>query len=331
VGKTEMAALYCRRYPNMPSRGIARLIIREHPEAFENVEHARSSVRSVRGQKGEARRLRNGKKYADIIERYEHGLPAAEPFDVTPRSIDTSPLLVLADIHVPFHEPEIISLAIKEGKKRGCKGVLLNGDTADCYRFSRFMKQPGIAFFEKEKQGVIELLDLLNDKFKKIYWKSGNHDDRLPNYIYQNAPELFTPECSNLSWESFLDVADFGIKWIDSWRRIYYGKLAIMHGHEFGGAGIGSVSSVNPARGLFLQSKAVALAAHSHQTATHNEPDLRGRLITCWSMGCCCQLAARYRPITKWNHGFVIVEKTDSDGNFNLTNYRVLPGGGLVT
>ena len=91
------------------------------------------------------------------------------------------------------------------------------------------------------------------------------------------------------------------------------------------------MSSVNPARGLFLQSKAVALAAHSHQTSTHNEPDLRGRLITCWSMGCACQLAARYRPITKWNHGFVVVERKDGEGNFNLTNYRVLPGGGLVT
>lgn len=325
-------ALYCRRSPNMPTRTMARLLCHELPAQFKDIEKTRHRIRYVRGQSGVEDRL-DSKLYIDIQENFSHDIPVAEPFDVTPYEINDTRLLVLADIHAPFHEPEILDIAIKEGKQRGINAILLNGDTADAYRCSHFMRQPGLALFQREKFCLVEILDLFRRKFPKapIYWKMGNHDDRLPHYIYQNAPELFDPAANNLTWESFLDVADMGIEWIDSWRKIYYGKLCIVHGHEFGGGGIGSVSSVNPARGLFLQTKSVAMCAHSHQSAQHNEMDIRGRLITCWSVGCCCQLAARYRPVTKWNNGFAIVGRDDADGNFSVTNYRVLPGGGLVT
>jgi predicted phosphodiesterase len=331
--KIELCALYCRRFPNLASRGVAREIIKDNPEVFANLENARTTVRDVRGQNGVRNRLTNVDEFKDIREKFAFDIPIAEPFNTTPFDITDSRLLILADIHAPFHEPGILDIAIKEGKKRGINAILLNGDTADAYRCSYFMRQPGLALFQREKFCLVEILDLLRRKFPKapIYWKMGNHDDRLPHYIYQNAPDLFDPDSKALTWESFLDVADMGVNWIDSWRKIYYGKLCIVHGHEFGGGGIGSVSSVNPARGLFLQTKSVALAAHSHQSSIHNEPDIRGRLLTCWSMGCMCQLAARYRPVTKWNHGFVVAALKDGEGNFSVDNYRVLPSGELVT
>lgn len=316
----------------MPSRGLAKMIFRDR--ALDgSYEKIRNNVRYVRGQCGTRNRLRTCNQYIDIRERFNGDIPVAEKFDVAPVEIKDSRLLVVADIHAPFHEPEIIDIAIREGKRRKINAILFNGDFPDAYRMSRFMRQPGLALFKREKFCIVEILESFVTAFPKakIYWKIGNHDDRLTHYIFNNAPELFDGNANNLSWESFLDIADMGLTWIDSWRKIYYGKLCIVHGHEFGSMGLGGANGVNPARSLFLKTKSVAMCAHSHQSATHNEPDIRGRLLTCWSIGCMCQLAARYAPITKWNHGFAIVERDDEEGNFSVTNYRVLPGGGLVT
>jgi len=100
------------------------------------------------------------------------------------------------------------------------------------------------------------------------------------------------------------------------------GKLPIIHGDELWTS---LTNPVNPARGLFLKAKDLALCAHHHQHSEHTEKDILGRQITCWSMGCLCELSPEYMPINKWGHGFVIVEK-EPDGEFEMSNKRIWKG-----
>jgi len=54
----EIVKEYLRKYRQSPSLSIAKLLFKEHPELFKNVEQARTMVRYYRGAKGEAARAK---------------------------------------------------------------------------------------------------------------------------------------------------------------------------------------------------------------------------------------------------------------------------------
>ena len=47
-----LALEYLREYPDMPSRTMARLMRKEHPKVYPNIEDARSKLRYYRGRSG---------------------------------------------------------------------------------------------------------------------------------------------------------------------------------------------------------------------------------------------------------------------------------------
>jgi hypothetical protein len=61
---------------------------------------------------------------------------------------------------------------------------------------------------------------------------------------------------------------------------------------------------------------------HFHQTSEHTEPTISGEIITCWSVGCLCNLHPEYMPLNKWNHGFA--EIYNEDGFFNVKNRKII-------
>jgi len=305
--------------PSVPSLTLAKMLCKRHPELFDGVERARNLIRMIRGRRGvESRRLAE-KLDAMMNSKYE-----APPT----YKIEDGKWLILADIHIPFHSTQAIEMAINEGKKQKVNGILLLGDIVDGYQISSFVCRPDIALFREEKMKTEMFLEILRDEFPKadIIWKMGNHDDRILTYIAQHAPAIFDEEY--LCWQEMLHLYEYKIKTIASNQLIHFGKLTILHGHEFGQ---GFFTSVNPARSLFLKTKACSLCAHHHQTSQHNETNVNEELITCWSIGCLCNLHPLYRPITKWNYGFAIAEITNKGkGHFKVRNFRLLPNMELV-
>src|SRR5574343_300047 len=69
------------------------------------------------------------------------------------------------------------------------------------------------------------------------------------------------------------------------------GKLPILHGHEVRRMAM----AVNPARGLFMRLKSWGMCGHCHKTSEHTERDIRGTILTTWSVGCLCDLSPVYR------------------------------------
>lgn len=315
---------YIARFPNTNSLTLARKLYKDNPSLFANCEHARTSIRYYRGQLGKKnRKYQIASKNRDLI------FPAGEKNDFSPYILPAKRgerWLVLSDIHIPYHDEKAIIRVLEFAVDAGVTGVVLNGDTLDCYQLSSFSRDPRAREFGHELDLARELLDLIADYLPgvKIYWKDGNHEERFHRYLMNKAPELLNIEWVSL--QAFLELKDRGVEYIDNKRIIRLGKLAIIHGHEYSTPKLGPV---NPARWLFTRAKEIAICGHYHQTCEHNEPTISDKLIACWSTGCLCDLHPKYMPLNNWNHGFAYVEITDDAGGFLMHNKRIV-GGSIV-
>lgn len=316
--KRELAADYVMNFPGLPSRALGRKLYAEKRQLFTCEDAAYQQIRIVRGTKGKHQR-----HYATFRESVD--LPEADVFDYTPHFLEgMDRLLVLSDVHLPFHDRRAIERAINEGVRRGCDAILLNGDMMDCYQLSRFDRTPGESLIKKEVEQMRQLFRHLRDKFPEapITWKLGNHEKRLEIYLKTKAPELWDIGLPEFIFGRLTGAEEVGAEIISDKRIIVSGHLKWLHGHEYKA---GFAEPVNPARGLFLRAKTTCAAGHWHQPSQHTEPILGGRHISTWSTGCLCQLNPKYMPLNKWRHGFAIQELFNG-GNFHLHNLTILDG-----
>ena len=184
---------------SLPSLTLARLIYKDNVEVFKDVDDVRGKIRYYRGQRGKAQRHRATHK----AEPAEHakalgvanpfGLPESdeedwEPF-VLPKGNDR--ILLLSDIHVPYHNIQALTKAIEYGKEKKVNAVVLNCDTFDCYALSRYDKDPRKRGFAAELEACRQLLGILKRELDcPIYFKLGNHEERYEAYLRTKAPEL---------------------------------------------------------------------------------------------------------------------------------------------
>lgn len=312
------------------NRTLARKILADNPNLFESneLEMVRSYIRYARGALGACNRSHATPEYVRDIEapsayisKYLKKSTTAKNRTFTLPSHHRK-MLVLSDLHIPHHCIDSISIALDYGIEQGVDGIYLNGDVIDFAKISRWMKDPNLPSTQVEVDMVREFLYGLTGFGLTIYYKMGNHEDRWNAYLLQNAPELH--DLDALQIESVLGLEEMDITLIDSKVKAEFGKLLVIHGHEFGES---VFSPVNPARGLFLKAKTSVMAGHNHQTSAHHENDLNGSPTATFSIGCLCDLSPDYRPFayTKWNHGFAVVE-IEQDGYFTVHNKRIIDG-----
>jgi len=318
--KVNLAREYRNKYGNdMPTLKLARIMYNDNPLIFSGVEHARTALRMIEHKLGNPKRVI---KSIDMPERPKnpYNLPESDEAIYEPYDLKAKRLLVLSDIHIPYHNIESLTCAFDFAKKEKPDAILLNGDTLDFFGLSRFAKDPKARSFAHELKTFKEFMDILKKTFNaKIYFKVGNHEERYFHFLWMKAHEIVGVEEFEL--ENIIKSRAEGIEIIKDKRIIKAGDLNVMHGHEFGGS---VFSPVNIARGLFLRAKVSAMQGHNHQSSSHTESDMNGNIITTWSLGCLCELHPAYLPINKWNHGFAIV---DIDGqDFEVRNKRIHKG-----
>lgn len=324
--KTNIIKGYLDQFPNAKTKTLSNLIYEENKELWASAESVRSLVRRIRGNNGDKCR-----KHADPKHKKPNGksgdpfkLPHSEEPDWADVLIPpgNNRILLLSDIHLPYHSIEAVTKAIEYGnKKDGVNTVILNGDILDFYQASSFARDPrkkDLAYeFEVFKEFISKLYFALGEP--KIYFKCGNHEERFERYLFVKAPELIGIDEFKL--DILLEFGKYGIEYVDKKRIIKAGDLAILHGHEFGRS---IFSPVNPARGAFLRAKDSVIVGHNHQSSEHTEPTVNGRIITTWSTGCLCGLNPEYMPINKWNHGFAYIETSGEE--YKVSNKRIYKG-----
>lgn len=325
--RAEIVQQFLNDNPETSKLRIARLLYTQHPELFPNVEAARSMIRYLTGKSGARSRGHNNiikDKPRRGSKIYSMPKSKSKPWEVY--ELKHKRVAILGDIHFPKHDEAALAAAVSHCKKWGVDAVLLNGDIADAEEFGSWAKSPKAIDTQNALQTVRDGLLWLLDQFRTqdIYYKFGNHEERLDRYCWSKAPELVG--LPHITWQGLITIGDDlqpiselqRINFIGDQRPIRIGKLTVFHGHELPK---NLIASVNPARGAFLRLIDTVLVHHFHRSSSHVEYNWKHEPINCWSAGCLCSLSMEYARINKWNHGHAIAE-VGADGNFNLHNFK---------
>lgn len=303
----------------MPTLKLARIIVKENPLMFSNLEAARMMLRSIEGKSGKTQTIVPVKDMAER-PRNPFKLPESEEINWEPFVIQGKRVMILSDVHIPYHSIDALTAAFSFAKKEKPDAILLNGDVLDFFTLSRFAKDPKGRSFAHELEAFRRFFEVVMETFgAKVYFKIGNHEERYQHFLWMKAGELDGVQEFDLS--NIIKARAEGVEVIKDKRIVKLGGLNVLHGHEFGGS---IFSPVNIARGLFLRGKVSAMQGHNHQTSEHTESNMNGEITTTFSLGCLCELNPAYLPINKWNHGFAMVDVDGQD--FHVRNYRIHKG-----
>lgn len=345
-GRSQKARELIEKFPNLSKKQLGALLFKENPLLFKDAEDGRVVVRAVTGSLGKS-------TAGEVIQtdKYIGKLPEGDKNDFSPFLITGKRIGILSDIHIPYHDLKALGLAIRKLKEYKIDTLILDGDIIDCYHLSKFIKDPNKRKHFEEVQMLLIFLDDLIEIFPgvEIIYKTGNHEQRYENFIYQKSPEFLGMHV--LSWKHLLNIRldkcdtckgtaihkgvecpncekgiianniKRGIHLVKDKRIIKIGKLSVGHGDEFGK---GVFSPVNPARGFYLKAKANVLCGDRHQVSAHTAKDINGKITAAWSIGCLCDMNPLYLPINEWQHGFAFVERDGEE--FEVHNHTIING-----
>lgn len=319
------------RYPKASHKSLTRMLYAKHPGTWPSRDACLTMVRRYRGRQGAKTR---GQQAAQSTRQHWHTQeqcharsenpfrsPPSAAVSWTPHKLTGSRLLVLADIHVPYHDPRALEPAVEWGDKHEPDTVILLGDFLDCHRLSKFEPDARARLFHEELQTARAMVKAIKAAIPRarVVYKLGNHDERLERYIAAKAPELLGVD----EWSLKHLFRGLGLTIVGEKRVMVAGRLNLIHGHEYKG---GCASPVNPARGLFLRAKACSMCGHQHQSSTHDETNIEGNVVGTWSVGCLCHLHPQYMPLNRWTHGVAMVDVDQATGWFEATNRKIIHG-----
>lgn len=313
---------YLERFPITPTRSLSSKIYNENKETFNSSELVRSLMLYYRGKHGKKSKKELANKKFLNVKVKSHVMPEShtKKIEVWKLPKANKKVLLLSDIHIPYHDVDAIKLALKHGKKQGIDTIYLNGDILDFFMLSFHEKNPkNRPSLRNEIDMAREFFAYLRQEFPNvtIYFKPGNHEYRLERYLYIKAPELL--DCEEFKLEILLGLAEFRIIYISKRIKTYIGDLLVEHGDRMKGNG-----GVNPARSLYLRYKRNVIAGHFHRKSEHVEKIYDGRLVTAFSTGCLCELEPEYFEVNNHCLGAAIIELNGD--NFKVNNYLIENG-----
>lgn len=223
---------------------------------------------------------------------------------------------ILCDIHLGYHDIDAIRACIQHLRKYKVDNIVLNGDTVDAHKLSRWAKRKDDIEFTTELQLARNFIDNLRMTFPKakIHFKVGNHEDRLERYIQEKADQF----AGLVSWESLLELNKRGIKFVDTNQAMLCNGTWILHGHE-----IKVSSGQNPANTLLNKTFANSCMGHLHKTHTISRKTIDGSYIRCDVIGTLSKLKRGYMPYSNSNHGFAIIEDDGTMQNLRIDDGKV--------
>lgn len=209
---------------------------------------------------------------------------------------ETERVLVLSDLHIPFHKDKEIVNIVKEHSNANL--IILAGDILDCFSVSTFPKEMHIPLYEELKiaSSVLKKIDRLTPNTKKIVFR-GNHEFRFKRYLAK-----FQSEFSPLVSDDILEILKNGFTYrdyknrkrvveplsdnfeiIDSWYYIYK-DLILAHPTNFSKIPMRTcVSTYDYFKNQGVDFNALAIG-HTHKAGSL----IHGGTLLC-ELGCLCE------------------------------------------
>lgn len=146
-------------------------------------------------------------------------------------------VLLIPDVQLPYHDPVILKKIIKIAETYQPDLVVQIGDLIDMPQVSRWNKGDAGEYSLTLKDHIEQTKDEFFSPLRKaapkaaITWVSGNHDERLADYMKRYAYPIqpLMPSMGEL-----FELDKFGAKYVKGPVRIATNVYAV-HGHESGG------------------------------------------------------------------------------------------------
>lgn len=150
----------------------------------------------------------------------------------------TRTTLIIPDVQIPFHDPVILEKLIRIAEERQPDRILQGGDLIDLPTVSRWTKGTAEEYAPVLQDHITQVKDEFFSPLRKaapnatFEWLSGNHDERLFDYITKYAYPLRS--LNALSMENLFELSKFDVTYVKGLHRIATNTIAL-HGHECGG------------------------------------------------------------------------------------------------
>jgi len=248
----------------------------------------------------------------------------------------------------PLHDLKAIDVAIQIGKSVTPDVILIGGDGMDFAEMGRYRLSPAFAMTTQATiNWATEFLATLRALFPaaRIVWLAGNHEERMPNYLLDNAKAAFgLRQGSTEGWPVFsvpflCRFGDYDVEYVPGYPASEFwfnDRIVARHGDKVNSGG----STVHK----YLSTERVStITFHIHRVekgfrtrATRNGP----RVIMAASPGCLCSLDGAVPsfkggidldgvPVTRiedWQHGAAVLQYKDGDGEFSYEDVSIYDG-----
>ena len=252
----------------------------------------------------------------------------------------------------PTHDERAIDIALAICKDVQPNKVVLVGDNLDLPELGKYRLSPA---FQQTTQSSIDAATKICAKLRaavpnaEIVWIAGNHEERLTNFMLDNAmaafgikqgskpdswPVLSVPHLCNLDDLNieYLSGYPASVVWINEHIKVIHGDLVRSGG--------------STAHAYLKREKISVLYGHIHRRewAEMTREDFDGpKTVTAASPGCLARIDGAVpstkggtdldgRPLTRyedWQQGLAVVDYEDGDGKFNLEMITIRDGWAL--
>ncbi len=147
-------------------------------------------------------------------------------------------VLLIPDVQLPYHDAVVLKKILRVAERHQPDRVVQIGDLIDMPTVSRWAKGDALEYAATLQDHI----DRTKDEFlsplreavpnAKIQWISGNHDERVTDYVKKYAPGLAPLRA--LSMSSLFELEKFDVDHVSGPVRIATNTYAL-HGHESGG------------------------------------------------------------------------------------------------
>ena len=234
---TEIVFEYLEKFPEAPSKTLARKIYAENTAFFDSFEMVYSRVRYYRGQLGKELRNKisksvNNKFIKELKTKVMHNKLTLPESQTKTRNQFTFPtgcmrLGVFGDVHIPFHDNTALETMFTKFEEENVDSIFINGDLLDFYQLSFHEKDPRVVHFKDEIEAGKEFLAYIRERFPDIpiYYITGNHENRFERYLRIKASELL--DMDEFRLDVILQVAAHRIEFIPFRSKVVFGDYTI--------------------------------------------------------------------------------------------------------
>lgn len=252
----------------------------------------------------------------------------------------------------PIHDEQALAVALAITRDARPDLVVLVGDNMDAAELGKYRITPA---FQATTQATVDRLGLLCAELRaaapdaRIVWIAGNHEERLPNYLLDNARAAFGLRKANApeSWPvlsvPYLCHFDrYQIEYLPGYPASSFwinDRLRVIHGDKVRSGG-------STAHGYLATEKVSVIYGHIHRReyAARTREDRDGpKEIMAATPGCLARIDGVVpstkggtdldgRPIQRhedWQQGAAVVRYEPDDGRFTYENIAIHEGWAL--